>query len=81
MVCWPLRQRRADCSRLAAMFVHDDFGLAAGGAEAVADEIDLGLYNGEIVLRSTLQNETRAEGGKIRDAGDVEKDILRQHRG
>ena len=73
--------RRADCARFAAVLVHDDFWLRASGAKAVADEIDLGLYDREIVLRSALQYESRTKRREIGNAGDVEEHILRQHRG
>ena len=43
VVCWPLRHRRRDScrranrARFAAELMHDDFGLLAGSAEAVAE--------------------------------------------
>src|SRR5580658_230042 len=61
------------------MFMHDDFGLLAGGAEAVANEVDLRFHHGKVMLRSSLQNEARTEGREIRNAGDIKENILRQH--
>ena len=71
--------RRTDRAGFAAVLVHDDFRLLAGGAEAVADEIHFRFHDGKIVLRSALQDEARAERREIRNAGDVEENILRQH--
>src|SRR5208283_1746418 len=62
------------------MLMHNNLRLLSGGAETIADEIDLGLDHGEVILRSTLQDEARAQGREIRDAGDVQENILRQHR-
>ena len=45
------------------------------------DEVDLGLHRGQVILRPALQNEARTERGEVRNAGDVEEDILRQHIG
>ena len=72
--------RRADRSGFAAVLVDDDLRLFAVGAEAGFDEVHFGLHHGEIVLRAALQDEARAERGEIRDAGDIEEDILRAAR-
>ena len=61
------------------MFVDNDLRLSPGGAETVADEIDLRLHDGKIVLRSALQNKARSKRREIRNAGDIEEDVLRQH--
>ena len=61
--------------------MHDDFRLLAGSTEAVADEIDLGLHHGKIVLGSPLQNKPRTQRGEIGDAGDIQEDVLRKHGG
>src|ERR1039458_7069208 len=58
--------------------MHDDLGLLSRRAEAVVDEIDFGLYHRQVVLRSTLQYETRSQRREIRDAGNIEKYVLRQ---
>ena len=55
-------------------------GCFSRRAEAAADEIDFGFYDGEIVLRAALQHEARAERGKVRNAGDVEENVLRAAR-
>jgi len=47
----------ADRARFTAVFMDDNFGLFAGGAKAIADEIDLGLDDSEIVLGAALQHE------------------------
>src|ERR1700733_5698463 len=49
----------ANCSRFATVLVHDNLRLLAGCPKAVPDEINLGLYHGEIILRPTLQNKAR----------------------
>src|SRR5271155_455552 len=73
--------RGADGPGFPAVLMHDDFRLLAGRAEAVADEIYFGLHDREIILRTALQHEPRAERRKIGNARDVEEHVLRQHRG
>ena len=68
--------RCADGSGFAAVFVHDDLGLFAVGAEAGFDEVDFGFDDGEIVLRAALKDEACTERCKVRNAGYVEKDVL-----
>ena len=86
VVCWPLRHKRSDsCAAPIApdspqMLVDDDLRLLAGRAEAVADEIDFGLHDRQIVLRSALQHEARAQRREIGNAGNVQENVLRQHR-
>src|SRR5581483_484501 len=66
---------------LSAVLVHDNFGVLSRRPEAVADEIDFRFHNGKVVLRSALQDKTRAQRGEIRNARDVKEYVLRQHRG
>ena len=69
----------ADRAGFSAVLVHDDLGLPAGGAEAVADEIHFRLHDCEVILRSSLQHKARAEGRENGNAGNVEKYSLRRH--
>jgi len=63
------------------MLVNDDFGLLACRAETAADEIHFRLHDSQIVLRAALQHEARAQRRQVRDARNVEEDILGQHGG
>src|SRR5580704_419793 len=68
--------RSTDGARFAAMLVADDLRLLARGPETVADEIDLGFHDREVVLRSSLQNEAGAESGQVGNAGNIEEHVL-----
>ena len=59
--------------------MYDDFRLLARGAEAVTDEIHFRFHHGKIILCTSLQYEACAQGSEIGNAGDIEKDIFRQH--
>src|SRR5437879_2646655 len=69
----------ADCAGFTAVLMHDNLRLFAVSAEAGLDEVHLGFDHGEIVLRATLKDKARTEGGQIRNTGNVEEDILREH--
>src|SRR5580658_7940290 len=68
-----------DGPRLAAEFVNNNFRLPSRRAEAVVDEVDFRLYYRHVVLRPTLQDETRTQRRKIGNTGHVEKHVLRKH--
>src|SRR5262249_19585935 len=72
---------RADGPGFSAVLVHDDFRLFTGGPETVADEIHFGLHHRQIILRAALQHKTRTQRRKVGYAGDVQENILGQHRG
>ena len=63
------------------MLVNDDFGPLARGPETRVDEVHLGFHNSEVILRAALQDEARTEIGQVRDAGDIEENVLREDRG
>ena len=71
---------RADRARLAAMLVHDDFGTVIDAVEVRANEVDFRLHRRQVLLRSALQDEARAQLGQVRNRRDVQEDVLRQHR-
>src|SRR5580693_10127367 len=71
--------RRTDGAGFAAEFVNNNFRLPSRRAEAVVDEVDFRLYYRHVVLRPTLQDETRAQCRKIGNTGHVEKHVLWQH--
>src|ERR1700680_824763 len=70
--------RGADRAGLAAELMNDDFGLLAGSAEAVLNEIHFRFHHCHVVLRSTLQHKTRAQRRQIGNTGYVEEYVLRQ---
>ncbi len=61
------------------MLVHNNFRLFARRAKTIAYEIHFRLHDGQIILRSSLQHKTRAQRRKIGNAGDVKKNVLREH--
>ena len=71
--------RRADCARLAAVFVNDDFRLVPDAVEVRVNEVDFRLHRRQVLLRAALQDEARTQLGEVRNSGDVEEDVLRQN--
>src|SRR5450432_3201011 len=61
------------------MFVDDYVGLDVLALETRFDEVDLGLNRSQVVLCSTLQQETRADGREVGDLRNVQPDILGKH--
>ena len=62
------------------MLVNDDFGLSLFAAEVRLHKIDFGLHRCQVLLRATLQDEAFSQFCQIGNAGDVEEDVLGQHR-
>src|SRR5262249_18576958 len=73
--------RRPDRTGLTAMFVHHNLWTFPGSTKTCIDKVDLGFDDGQVVLRPALQNKSRSEIGEIRNARDVEENILRQNGG
>src|SRR5438445_5150251 len=61
------------------MLVHNNFRLSPRGTKTIAYEVDFRLNNRKIILCSSLQHKTRAQRRKIGNAGDVKKNVLREH--
>ena len=72
-------KRRADGAGFAAVLVDDHVGLHVLALEARLDEIHLRLHRGQVVLRAALQQEARADGGKVGNLRNVQPDVLGQH--
>ena len=53
----------ANCAGFTAVLMHDNLRLSAVSAEAGLDEVHLRFDHGEIVLRATLEDKARTEGG------------------
>ena len=64
----------------AAVLVDDDLGFRLIAAEVRFHEVDFSFHRREILLRAALQDEALAELCQIGNAGNVQKDVLRQHR-
>jgi hypothetical protein len=74
-------ESRADSPCLAGVLVHHDLRLRAGAGEGRADEIDLRFDGRQIPLRAALKDEPRTQTREVRNARDVEEDVLGQHGG
>src|SRR3981081_2904379 len=69
----------ANCAGFAAVLMHDNLRLFAVSAEAGLNEVALSFDHSEIVLCAALEDKARTEGGQIRNTGNVEEDVFREH--